>query len=129
MAKKNTNKPAKKGEKEVNLSMTPLLIFGFILLVLNIALANFIDGFSDGFISKIIYLVAILAMVVYMFQIAFEKRTGKKELSEDEKPGGKKAKKGKCQRRRFCNTRNGNTRDPQSNGRNIRNCCQWWYFQ
>ena len=95
MAKKNTNKPAKKGEKEVNLSMTPLLIFGFILLVLNIALANFIDGFSDGFISKIIYLVAILAMVVYMFQIAFEKRTGKKELSEDEKPSGKKAKKGK----------------------------------
>ena len=51
MANKKTNKPAKKGEKEVNLSMTPLLIFGFILLVLNIALANFIDGFSDGFIG------------------------------------------------------------------------------
>lgn len=95
MAKKQTNKPAKKGEKQPKLSMTPLLIFGFILLIANIVLGMFIDGFTDGIISKLIYLVAILAMVVYMYQIAFEKRTGKAELGEDEKPGGKNAKKRK----------------------------------
>lgn len=81
-----TKNKATKGEKQPNLSMTPLMIFGFFLIILNLILGNLIDGFAQGAISTIIYVVAILAFVVYMYQIAFEKRTGKKELSEDEKP-------------------------------------------
>lgn len=87
---KTSGKGSKKGEKQPNLSMTPLMVLGFVLIVLNIALAQFIDGYAQSIISTIIYIVAILAFVVYMYQIAFEKRTGKKELSESEKPQKKK---------------------------------------
>lgn len=87
---KTSGKGSKKNEKQPNLSMTPLMVFGFVLIVLNIALAQFIDGYAQGMISTIVYIVAILAFVVYMYQIAFEKRTGKKELSESEKPQKKK---------------------------------------
>ncbi len=94
MAKNNnykaSGKGSKKNEKQPNLSMTPLMVFGFVLIVLNVALAQFIDGYAQSTISTIVYLVAVLAFVVYMYQIAFEKRTGKKELSEDEKPRKKK---------------------------------------
>lgn len=87
---KTSGKGSKKGEKQPNLSMTPLMVLGFILIILNIALSYFIDGYGQSTISTILYIVAILAFVVYMYQIAFEKRTGKKELSEDEKPQKKK---------------------------------------
>lgn len=87
---KTSGKGSKKGEKQPNLSMTPLMVLGFILIILNIALSYFIDGYGQSTISTILYIVAILAFVVYMYQIAFEKRTGKKELSEDEKPRKKK---------------------------------------
>lgn len=93
--KKNSNyktsgKGSKKGEKQPNLSMTPLMVLGFILIIINIALSYFIDSYGQSTISTILYIIAILAFVVYMYQIAFEKRTGKKELSEDEKPQKKK---------------------------------------
>ncbi len=41
-------------------------------------LQSFVPSFPEG-LRNILYIVGVLAMVVYMFQIAFEKRTGKRE--------------------------------------------------
>ena len=41
-------------------------------------LQSFVPNFPEG-LRNILYIIGVLAMVVYMFQIAFEKRTGKRE--------------------------------------------------
>lgn len=81
---------AKKGKKrEVKkISMTPLLWLGFIL-VIGVSLVNaFFPNFSKG-ISTILYLIGLLALVVYMWQKAFERRTGYEELPENKKSSKK----------------------------------------
>ncbi len=68
----------KKKEKEKRISLTPFLWIGFIIVIATALLQNIIPDFSEG-LRNILYLLGVLSMVVYMIQIAFEKRTGKRE--------------------------------------------------
>lgn len=82
---------AKKGKKrEVKeISMTPLLWLGFIIII-GVALVNsFFSGFPKS-ISTILYMVGLLALIIYMWQKAFERRTGYEEAPENKKSGKKK---------------------------------------
>ena len=81
---------AKKKKKELKkISMTPLLWMG-IIIVIGLSIVNSIfPNFPKG-VSTILYIVGLLALIVYMWQIAFEKRTGYEELPENKKSNKKK---------------------------------------
>lgn len=81
----------KKKQKTFNISLTPFLYIGFVIVLGTALLQNLIDNFPAG-LRNILYLVGVLAMVVYMIQIAFEKRTGKREndASQSENKGKNK---------------------------------------
>ena len=68
----------KKKEKKLNFSLTPFLYIGFVIVCATALLQSFVPSFPEG-LRNILYIVGVLAMVVYMFQIAFERRTGKRE--------------------------------------------------
>ena len=55
-------------------------------------LQSFIPNFPEG-LRNILYIVGVLAMIVYMLQIAFEKRTGKRENDAPEKESKSKNRK------------------------------------
>ena len=67
-----------KKERKMNFSLTPFLYGGFIVVCVTALLQSFIPAFPEV-LRNVLYIVGVLAMVVYMFQIAFEKRTGKRE--------------------------------------------------
>ena len=75
------NKKTKKQE-EKKLTMVPFLYMGIILVVVTALLQSFWAGFPEG-LRNILYLSGVIALVVYMMQIAFEKRTGKSEPDEE----------------------------------------------
>lgn len=82
---------AKKGKKrEVKkISLTPLLWLGFIIII-GVALVNsFFPNIPKG-VSTILYMVGLLALIIYMWQKAFERRTGYEEMPENKKSGKKK---------------------------------------
>ena len=68
----------KKKERKMNFSLTPFLYIGFVIVCATALLQSFVPNFPEG-LRNILYIIGVLAMVVYMFQIAFEKRTGKRE--------------------------------------------------
>lgn len=82
----------KKKEKKLNFSLTPFLYIGFVIVCVTALLQSFIPNFPEG-LRNILYIVGVLAMVVYMFQIAFEKRTGKRENDAPEKESKSKNRK------------------------------------
>ncbi len=83
MAKNTKKRELKK------ISMTPLLWLGF-LLVVGMAIVNSIfPNFPNG-VSTILYIVGLLALIVYMWQKAFERRTGHEEEPENKKANKKK---------------------------------------
>lgn len=82
----------KKKEKKLNFSLTPFLYIGFVIVCVTALLQSFIPNFPVG-LRNILYIVGVLAMVVYMFQIAFEKRTGKRENDAPEKESKSKNRK------------------------------------
>ena len=82
----------KKKEKKLNFSLTPFLYIGFVIVCVTALLQRFIPNFPEG-LRNILYIVGVLAMVVYMFQIAFEKRTGKRENDAPEKESKSKNRK------------------------------------
>ena len=67
-----------KKERKMNFSLTPFLYGGFIVVCVTALLQSFIPAFPE-ILRNVLYIVGVLAMVVYMFQIAFVKRTGKLE--------------------------------------------------
>ena len=73
MAKGNNNEKKK-------ITLTPFLWIGFIIVIATALLQNFVPA------GNILYMLGVLSMVVYMIQIAFEKRTGKRE---NDVPAGK----------------------------------------
>lgn len=78
MAKKNSKgNGAKKGAKK-DISLTPLMYLGFIIVCVTALLQSLIPKFPQA-LGNILYVIGVLALVVYMIQIAFEKRTGKRE--------------------------------------------------
>lgn len=72
MAKKS------KKEKKINFSLTPFLYIGFVLVCATALLDSLIPGFPQ-IARNLMYIFGVLCMVLYMVQIAFEKRTGKRE--------------------------------------------------
>ena len=82
----------KKKEKKLDFSLTPFLYIGFVIVCVTALLQSFIPNFPEG-LRNILYIVGVLAMVVYMFQIAFEKRTGKRENDAPEKESKSKNRK------------------------------------
>ena len=80
-----------KKERKMNFSLTPFLYGGFIVVCVTALLQSFIPAFPEV-LRNVLYIVGVLAMV-YMFQIAFEKRTGKRENDAPEKQNKGKSKK------------------------------------
>ena len=85
MAKKNR-------EDKFKITFVPFLWIGFVIVCVTALLQSFIPNFPEG-LRNILYIVGVLAMVVYMFQIAFEKRTGKRENDAPEKESKSKNRK------------------------------------
>ena len=81
-----------KKEKKLNFSLTPFLYIGFVIVCVTALLQSFIPNFPEG-LRNILYIVGVLAMIVYMLQIAFEKRTGKRENDAPEKESKSKNRK------------------------------------
>lgn len=82
-------KKEKKKRELKKISMTPLLWLGF-LLIIGLSIVNSIfPNFPTG-VSTILYIVGLLALIVYMWQKAFERRTGYEELPEKKKSEKKK---------------------------------------
>ena len=79
----------KKKREVKKISMTPLLWLGFIMIIGVALLNSFFPNFPKG-LSTVLYVVGLLALVTYMWQIAFEKRTGYEELPEKKKSAKKK---------------------------------------
>ena len=75
------NKKSKK-EEEKKISFQPFLYMGVILVLVTALLQNVWQGFPEG-LRNILYIIGVIALIVYMMQIAFEKRTGKSEPDED----------------------------------------------
>lgn len=82
----------KKKEKKLNFSLTPFLYIGFVIVCVTALLQSFVPNFPEG-LRNILYIVGVLAMIVYMLQIAFEKRTGKRENDAPEKESKSKNRK------------------------------------
>lgn len=81
-----------KNNEKRKLTLIPFLWIGFVVVIATALLQNLVPAFPDG-LGNILYLFGVLCMVVYMFQIAFERRTGKSENDEPAgKNGGKKRK-------------------------------------
>lgn len=78
MAKKNSKGNGAKKEAKKDISLTPLMYLGFIIVCVTALLQSLIPAFPQS-LGNILYVIGVLALVVYMIQIAFEKRTGKSE--------------------------------------------------
>lgn len=81
MAKKNKDK-GKKNQKALNFNI--LLFFGLILIAAALVLKAFIPDLSK-IVTNLLYITALFSFVVYMWQIAYEKRTGKPEPGAESK--------------------------------------------
>lgn len=77
--KKNSKKEA---EKE--LTLVPLAYLGGILIGIAVVLQNVWSGMPKT-VANILYIVGVLALIIYMVQIAFENRTGKSEEGAETK--------------------------------------------
>lgn len=75
-SKSNGGNGGKSAKKDI--SLTPLMYLGFILICVTALLQSLIPAFPQA-LGNILYVIGVLALVVYMIQIAFEKRTGKRE--------------------------------------------------
>lgn len=73
------------------ITMVPMLVIGIVIIFGTAIAQNLIPGMSAS-LRNILYFVGIAALVVYMFQIAFEKRTGTKDGSESVSKQTKKRK-------------------------------------
>ena len=80
-SKKNTKKNTK--VREIT-SMVPLLYVGIVVVFGTALIQSFFPNFPT-LVRNILYFIGIMAFVVYMFQIAFEKRTGKSEPDGESK--------------------------------------------
>ena len=81
---KNVSKTnAKKKVYELT-SMVPMLYIGVVVVFGTALLQSFFPNFPEV-LRNILYFIGIMAFLVYMFQIAFEKRTGKSEAGGENK--------------------------------------------
>ena len=87
---KNNGKGKK--ERKKNELLAHAVYGGFIVVCVTALLQSFIPAFPEV-LRNVLYIVGVLAMVVYMFQIAFEKRTGKRENDAPDNANKNKSKK------------------------------------
>lgn len=78
MAKKNKKRSVK------DISLVPLAYFGGILIGIAVVLQNVWSGMPKT-VANIMYIIGVLALIIYMIQIAFENRTGKSEEGGESK--------------------------------------------
>lgn len=71
-----SGKPAKQQEKKI--TMVPFLYMGIIIIFVTALLQSLWKGCPEV-LRNILYITGVLALIVYMMQVAFEKRTGKSE--------------------------------------------------
>ena len=84
MSKKNSKKKEK--EQDIRkLTMVPLFVMGIVIIFATALIQSLVPDFSAS-LRNILYFVGIAALVVYMIQICFEKRTGKSEQNAESKP-------------------------------------------
>lgn len=72
------NKKSDKKNKILNISFTPFLYIGFIVVCATALLQSLVPGFPAG-LRNVLYILGVLAMLLYMLQAAFERRTGKRK--------------------------------------------------
>lgn len=74
------NKPKKKeNDKDIRSKMmVPLVVMGILFTCGTAILQALVPSLSAS-LRNILYLIGVMSFVVYMLQIAFEKRTGKSE--------------------------------------------------
>ena len=70
------NKRKKRDIKNVDL--TPLLYFGLVLIVVGVVISKLFPSLPE-LVTTIVYLAGMLALVIYMWQCMYERRTGRKE--------------------------------------------------
>ena len=89
-----SNKPKKKdNDKDIRSKlMVPLAVMGF-LFIFGTAIVQALFPRFPASVRNILYLFGVISFVVYMIQIAFEKRTGKRENDAPEKQNKGKSKK------------------------------------
>ncbi|MCF0138482.1 MAG: hypothetical protein HUJ66_08995 [Oscillospiraceae bacterium] len=78
----NNKVKSKKNQKKI--SLKPFLFIGVGIIVVNMILGELIPKMPLG-LTNVLYIFGILALLLYMMQFAFENRTGKEELSEEER--------------------------------------------
>jgi len=79
MAKKSA---AKGKSRELDVDLTKLLWFGVVLIIVSIALGIIFPAIPK-WICTVLYLMAILAFIIYMWQNRYEKRTGKTDKDSE----------------------------------------------
>lgn len=67
-----------------NVNITALLWLGLILIVISAALGSLFPNLPEG-ITTMLYVFGIIALVIYMWQIMYEKRTGRSEAGGEPK--------------------------------------------
>lgn len=72
-----------KNEKK-NITFTPFLFIGIVIVLATTAIQSFFPGFPE-IVRNILYFLGIMALLLYMFQGAFERRTGKSEPDGERK--------------------------------------------
>ena len=85
MAKGKGSAKNAKGAKK-NITFTPFLFIGIVIVLATTAIQSFFPGFPE-IIRNILYFLGIMALLLYMFQGAFERRTGKSEPDGDSRHG------------------------------------------
>ena len=68
----------RKAPEVKNVDIAVLLWLGLILIVISAALGSLFPNIPEG-ITTMLYVFGIIALVIYMWQIMYEKRTGRSE--------------------------------------------------
>ena len=84
MAKSKQTKKKENYKDVRSKMMVPLAVMGF-LFIFGTAILDALVPSLPASLRNILYLIGVVAFVVYMIQIAFEKRTGKSETGGESK--------------------------------------------
>lgn len=71
-----SKKTSMKKTEEKKISFVPFLYMGIIIIFVTALLQSFIPAFPEV-LRNILYIIGVMALLLYMFQAAFENRTGK----------------------------------------------------
>jgi membrane protein implicated in regulation of membrane protease activity len=84
------NTPPKKGARNASIDINSFLVLGVVLVAAAAILGAVVPGFPKA-VGNIMYLIGALALVLYMWEIQYRRRTG----DYHDEGTGKSSKKGK----------------------------------